>query len=141
MDPLEGQSRRIGPSKGALILLSLFLGGLLAYAVVQAFRGAYLEAALLGALAVWMWVSVATTRVHLTPGRVGLSRYGRTLWEAEVADCDYAMVWRGMKGTGRPPHRMVVSDKRTQRRIGDIYPSALDKADWARIVAHTGATL
>lgn len=135
------QSRRIGPSRGAVILLSLLLGGLAAYAGFEVYRGAYLQGGFLAVLAVWMWVSVVTTHVHLPPGRIGLSRYGRMMWEVPVADCDFTMVWRGMKGTGAAPHRMVISAKGAQRRIGDIYPSALAEADWARIVAHTGATL
>jgi hypothetical protein len=123
-----------------VILLTLVLGGLFAYAVVNAVQGAWLQAVLLGVISLSMWVSVVTTCVHLSPGRLGLSRYGRMIWEVAVADCDYTMVWAGMKGTGQPPRRMVVSDKRTRKRVGDIYPTALDKEDWARILAHTGAT-
>jgi hypothetical protein len=135
------QNRRIGPSKGAVILLSLLLGGLFAYGIYEAVRGAWLQASFLGVLAVGMWISVLTTRVLIPAGRIGLSRYGRTMWEVPIADCGYEMVWRGMKGTGAPPHRMVVYDKATRRRIGDVYPRMLAEEDWGRILAHTGATL
>lgn len=119
MDPADQcASIELRPATSTLVVLSIFVSPLWILGVISwAFQVEHLAGAVLAAVGVLVWSSVATIRISLRNGLIVRKVFGRTTWSIASVD---ALIEQGRGGDLRLIPAILIKRRSTGELVGEI---------------------